>query len=114
MAHLNAHYDNSAWLTSMGENLADIGTDKMILTLDVVGRRFRLDPAKLLRIGSLADIAAYLQEEETSTGLGRIIAVAERVREIYDMAFPRGGATGPEGADANQAVQQVQPAETDE
>jgi hypothetical protein len=107
MAHLNAHYDNSRWLTDMGEALVQYTVDQMVLTLDVAGRRFRLDPEKVLRIENLGDIAAYLQDEETKTGLGRIVAVAERVREIYDIAFPRGGATGPEGADAEQAVQQV-------
>jgi hypothetical protein len=106
MAHLNAHYDNSRWLTDMGDSLADIGVDQMVLTLDVAGRRFRLDPEKVLRIEHLGDIAAYLQDEETKTGLGRIVAVAERVREIYDIAFPRPAADVP--GDANAAETNVQ------
>jgi hypothetical protein len=94
----------------MGENLASITVDQMVLTLDVAGRRFRVDPGKLLGIQHLGQIAEFLQEVETATGLSKIVNVAESVREIYDLAFPSGGAPEPENADAGQAVQSVQSA----
>jgi hypothetical protein len=93
MTYLNAHYENSRWLADTGEGLAEYTTDQMVLTLDVAGRRFRLDPAKLLGIQHLGQIAEFLQEEETATGMGKIVAVAESIREIYDLAFPKDGGT---------------------
>jgi hypothetical protein len=109
MAQLNAHYGNSQWLTEMGEALETITVDQMTLTLDVADRRFRVDPGKLLGIQHLGQIAEFLQEVETATGMDKIIAVAESVREIYDLAFPREGAPEPENADASQGLQQMQP-----
>lgn len=108
MAQLNSHYANSQWLSDMGEALETITVDQMTITLDVAGRRFRIDPEKLLGIKHLGQIAGFLQEEETATGMDKIIRVAESVRAIYDLAFPRESETEPESADAGQAVQQVQ------
>jgi hypothetical protein len=107
MSQLNAHYDNSRWLADMGERLEEITVDSMTLTLDVAGRRFRIDPGKLLGIKHLGQLAEFLQEVETETGVNKIITVAESVREIYDLAFPRNDVAGSEGADAGQAVQQM-------
>jgi hypothetical protein len=107
MAQLNAHYDNSRWLADMGESLEQYTVDQMVLTLDVAGRRFRIDPAKAFKIEHLGQIAEYLQDEETEVGMNKIVAVAERVRAIYDLAFPRGEAAGPEVVDGAQAVQPV-------
>lgn len=108
MAQLNAHYDNSRWLADMGAALEDITVDQMVLTLDVAGRRFRIDPEKLLGVHHLGQIAEFLQAEETTTGMDKIIAVAESVRAIYDMTFPRDGAIEPESGDAGQVLQPVQ------
>jgi hypothetical protein len=108
MAQLNAHYDNSRWLAEMAENLESITVNQMTLTLDVAGRRFRIDPGKLLGIQHLGQIAEFLQGEETATGLDKIVTVAESVREIYDLAFPRDGATDQGAAHAGEAVQPVQ------
>ena len=102
MAQLNAHYANSQWLSDMGEQLAAITVDQMVLTLDVAGRRFRVDPGKMLGIQHLGQIAEFLQEVETATGMHKIVAVAERVREIYDLAFPREGKDEPAEATAEQ------------
>jgi hypothetical protein len=99
MAQLNAHYDNSRWLSEMGPALEGITADQMILTLDAAGRRFRLDAHDTLHIEHLGQIAEYLQSQETATGMGKIINVAERVREIYDLAFPRADAGAPEDAE---------------
>jgi hypothetical protein len=107
MAQLNSHYDSSRWLADMGEALEQYTVDQMILTLDVAGRRFRLDPAAALKIEHLGQIAAYLQDEETQAGMGKIVAVAERVKAIYDLAFPRADAAEPEVVDAGQEVQPV-------
>ena len=108
MANLNAHYSNSQWLSDMGAALEGITADQMLLTLDVAGRRFRLDAAALLHVEHLGQLAEYLQGQETATGMSRIITVAERVREIYDLAFPRGDAGEPEGADEEKGVQPLQ------
>jgi hypothetical protein len=108
MAHLNAHYDNSRWLAEMAENLESITVDQMTITLDVAGRRFRIDPGKLLGIQHLGQIAEFLQGEETATGLDKIVTVAESVREIYDLAFPREGAAELGGAHADEKLQPVQ------
>lgn len=106
MSQLNAHYDNSRWLADMGGRLEEITVDIMTLTLDVAGRRFRIDPGKLLGIKHLGQLAEFLQEVETETGINKIITVAESVREIYDLAFPR-GAMGAEGANEDEALQPV-------
>jgi hypothetical protein len=108
MALLNAHYENSRWLADMGEALESITADQMTLTLDVANRRFRIDPAKMLGIQHLGQIAEFLQGAETETGMDKIITVAESVREIYDLAFPRDGETEPGGANADEGVQQMQ------
>lgn len=109
VARLNTHYDNSRWLADMGERLEEITVDIMTLTLDVAGRRFRIDAGKLLNIKHLGQIAGFLQEEETATGISKIVTVAESVREIYDLAFPRGadGAMGSEGPDEDEVLQQM-------
>jgi hypothetical protein len=106
VALLTSHYDNSAWLADMGEALAGITVDQMILTLDVAGRRFRVDPEKLLRIEHLGQIAEFLQHEETQIGLGKIRQVYKSVCEIHALAFHREQG-GPEGDDAGEAVQPV-------
>jgi hypothetical protein len=108
MAQLNAHYDNSRWLADMGESLEQYTVDQMVLTLDVAGRRFRIDPSKAFKIEHLGQIAEYLQDEETAIGMDKIVAVAERVRAIYDLAFPRAAESEPEATDASETVQPLQ------
>lgn len=105
---LNSHYANSQWLAEMGEALSDITVDQMTLTLDVANRRFRIDPAKLLGIQHLGQIAEFLHGAEIETGMDKIVSVAESVREIYELAFPREGDPEPKGAHADEIVQPVQ------
>jgi hypothetical protein len=104
MSLLNAHYDNSRWLADMGPGLEAITVDQMTLTLDVAGRRFRIDPGKLLGVVHLGQLAEFLQDAETATGMGKIINVAESVREIYDLAFPRDDAGQPGAVDARETT----------
>ena len=111
VAQLNAHYDNSRWIANMGAALEDITADMMTLTLDVAGRRFRIDIEKVLHIAHLGELAPYLQEEETTTGMGKIVAVAESVRAIYDLAFPREGDAEHGDANAGETMQPVRPAQ---
>ena len=113
MALLNAHYDNSRWLSDAGDALREFTVDRMTLTLDVAGRRFKLDPGEVLHIAHIGEMARYLQDQETATGMAGIINVAASVREIYDLVFPR-EADAAGGGDAGAKMQQVPPGEAGE